>query len=147
MEVLLGGFREYAGGGSPSSEEEPWGEHPPRSRWEWVRTSIFSTWIKQAGYLDDVYGIRVTTMMSNYDNILFSVVHSHLVIGSVLIPGARSPKLVTKEMVGAMQPGTVIVDVAIDQGGCAETSKPPRIRIRPSELPTYSTTVCRICPG
>lgn len=78
------------------------------------------------GYLDDIYGNQVTTMMSNYDTIRFCVEHSHLVVGSVLIPGARAPKLITRDMVTAMQPGTVIVDVAIDQGGCAETSRPTR---------------------
>lgn len=76
------------------------------------------------GYLDDIYGNQVTTMMSNYDNILFCVVNSHLVVGSVLIPGARAPKLVTREMITEMKAGTVIVDVAIDQGGCVETAKP-----------------------
>jgi alanine dehydrogenase len=76
------------------------------------------------GDLDDLYGNRVTTMMSNYDNTMFCVVNSHLVVGAVLIPGARAPKLVTREMIGSMKAGTVIVDVAIDQGGCVETSRP-----------------------
>ena len=74
-------------------------------------------------YMDDIFGSRITTMMSNYDNIFNSVVNSHLVIGSVLIPGARAPQLVDREMVRRMKPGTVIVDVAIDQGGCVETSE------------------------
>ncbi|MFH1116148.1 MAG: alanine dehydrogenase [Pseudomonadota bacterium] len=84
------------------------------------------------GYLDDLYGNRVTTMMSNYDNIMFSIVNSHLVVGSVLITGARAPKLVTREMIGSMKAGTVIVDVAIDQGGCVETARPTTHR-----HPTY----------
>jgi len=75
-------------------------------------------------HLDDVFGNRVTTMISHTDNIGFSVTSSHLVIGAVLIPGGRSPILVTKNMVRAMKPGSVIVDVAIDQGGCIETSRP-----------------------
>ncbi|MFH0824503.1 MAG: alanine dehydrogenase [Pseudomonadota bacterium] len=75
-------------------------------------------------YMDDVFGSRITTLMSNYDNLFSSIANAHLVIGGVLIPGARAPHLVDKEMVGAMKPGTVIVDVAIDQGGCVETSKP-----------------------
>lgn len=79
---------------------------------------------RRLSYMDDIYGNRVTTMISNYDNIMFCVVNSHLVIGSVLITGARAPKLVTREMVHAMKSGTVIVDVAIDQGGCVETSRP-----------------------
>lgn len=75
-------------------------------------------------HLDDIFGNRVTTMISHTDNIAFSVESSHLVIGAVLIPGGLSPILVTKDMVRAMKPGSVIVDVAIDQGGCIETSRP-----------------------
>ena len=75
-------------------------------------------------YLDDIYGNRVTTMISNPDNIGFSVENSHLVVGSVLIAGARAPKLVTREMIRTMKAGSVIVDVAIDQGGCIVTSRP-----------------------
>jgi len=75
-------------------------------------------------YMDDLFGNRITTLMSNYDNISSSVINSHLVIGSVLIPGARAPRLVTREIVKAMESGTVMVDVAIDQGGCFETSRP-----------------------
>lgn len=76
------------------------------------------------GLLDDLYGNRITTIMSNYDNILDAVVGSHLVIGGVLIPGARAPRLVTRGMISSMKPGAVVVDVAIDQGGCLETSRP-----------------------
>jgi alanine dehydrogenase len=75
-------------------------------------------------YMDDLFGNRITTLMSNYDNISSSVINSHLVVGSVLIPGARAPRLVPRDMVKAMEAGTVIVDVAIDQGGCFETSRP-----------------------
>lgn len=75
-------------------------------------------------YMDDVFGSRVTTIMSNYDSIYQSVSQSHLVIGAVLITGARAPLLVDRTMVAAMKAGTVIVDVAIDQGGCIETSRP-----------------------
>lgn len=80
--------------------------------------------VRQLTYLDDLYGNRVTTLMSNHENIHNAVASSHLVIGSVLITGARAPRLVTGEMVAAMKTGTVIVDVAIDQGGCVETSRP-----------------------
>jgi alanine dehydrogenase len=75
-------------------------------------------------YMDDLFGNRITTLMSNYDNISYSVADSHLVIGSVLIPGARAPRLVTRDLVKSMEAGAVIVDVAIDQGGCFETSRP-----------------------
>ncbi len=75
-------------------------------------------------YLDDIYGNKVTTLISDRDSIAYCVENSHLVVGSVLIAGARAPKLVTRDMVHAMKTGTVIVDVAIDQGGCVETSRP-----------------------
>ena len=74
-------------------------------------------------YLDDIFGSRVSTKMSNKDNVYEAVRNSHLVIGAVLIPGATAPTLVTAETVKAMKAGTVIVDVAIDQGGCVETSR------------------------
>ncbi len=79
---------------------------------------------RRLAYMDDLFGNRITTLMSNYDNISSSVINSHLVIGSVLIPGARAPRLVPRDLVKAMEAGTVIVDVAIDQGGCFETSRP-----------------------
>ncbi|WP_156291914.1 alanine dehydrogenase [Oceanobacillus salinisoli] len=75
--------------------------------------------------LDDIFGSRIQTLMSNPYNIAEAVKHSDLVIGSVLIPGAKAPKLVTEEMVQSMQPGSVIVDVAIDQGGNFETVDHP----------------------
>lgn len=71
--------------------------------------------------LEDIFGTSVQTLMSNPFNIADSVKDSDLVIGSVLIPGAKAPKLVTEEMVKSMQPGSVVVDVAIDQGGNFET--------------------------
>lgn len=75
-------------------------------------------------YMDDLFGNRITTLMSNPQTIHESVVDSHLVIGSVLITGARAPRLVTREMIKSMKSGAVIVDVSIDQGGCVETSRP-----------------------
>lgn len=71
--------------------------------------------------LEDIFGSSVQTLMSNPMTIAESVKDSDLVIGSVLIPGAKAPKLVSEEMVKSMQPGSVIVDVAIDQGGNFET--------------------------
>ncbi|UOR13685.1 alanine dehydrogenase [Halobacillus amylolyticus] len=71
--------------------------------------------------LDDLFGSDVQTLMSNPYNIAESVKDSDLVIGAVLIPGAKAPKLVTEDMVKSMKPGSVIVDVAIDQGGNFET--------------------------
>ena len=72
--------------------------------------------------LDLAFGPALKTVYSTYDSISEHVGEADLVIGAVLVPGSRTPKLITGEMVQAMQPGTVIVDVAIDQGGCVETS-------------------------
>lgn len=74
--------------------------------------------------LDDIFGGRLYTLSSNAHNIAEAVAAADLVIGAVLIPGTAAPKLVTKEMVSTMKKGAVIVDVAIDQGGCIETAKP-----------------------
>jgi alanine dehydrogenase len=74
--------------------------------------------------LDDIFGGRVFTVASNPYNISRAVEEADLVVGGVLIPGAAAPKLVTREMVARMKPGAVIVDVAIDQGGCVETAHP-----------------------
>lgn len=83
--------------------------------------------------LDDVFGSSVNTVMSNPMNIAENVKNSDLVIGSVLIPGAKAPVLVTEEMVASMAEGSVIVDVAIDQGGNFATSD----RITTHDNPTY----------
>jgi len=74
--------------------------------------------------LDTLYGGRLHTVASNTYEIERSVVDADLVIGSVLIPGARAPKLVTHELVSRMKPGSVLVDIAVDQGGCFEDSRP-----------------------
>lgn len=75
-------------------------------------------------YLSDIMPQNVITLFSNKYNIEESLAQADLVIGAVLIPGARAPKLVRREHLKMMKPGSVIVDVSIDQGGCAETSKP-----------------------
>ncbi|WP_339062581.1 alanine dehydrogenase [Tepidibacillus marianensis] len=84
-------------------------------------------------YLDDIFQGRVNTLMSNSYNIAQAVKKADLVVGSVLIPGARAPKLVTEAMVKTMSPGSVIVDVAIDQGGSIETID----RVTTHDEPTY----------
>lgn len=71
--------------------------------------------------LDDIFGIQIKTLMSNPYNIAEAVKESDLVIGAVLIHGARAPQLITEDMVKSMSPGSVIVDVAVDQGGIVET--------------------------
>ncbi|MGJ7912823.1 alanine dehydrogenase [Neobacillus sp. LXY-1] len=83
--------------------------------------------------LDDIFGSDVTTLMSNPYNIAEAVKESDLVIGAVLIPGAKAPKLVTEEMIKRMKPGSVVVDIAIDQGGIFETTD----RITTHDNPTY----------
>ena len=83
--------------------------------------------------LDDIFGSQLNTLMANPANIAESVMESDLVIGAVLIPGAKAPHLVTEEMVKSMQPGSVIVDVAIDQGGIVATTD----KITTHDDPTY----------
>lgn len=83
--------------------------------------------------LDNLFGNRITTMISNEYNIEQQVAKSDLVIGAVLIPGAKAPKLVTEKMVEQMEDRSVIVDVAIDQGGIFETSD----KVTTHENPTY----------
>ncbi|MCU9593341.1 alanine dehydrogenase [Caldibacillus thermolactis] len=84
--------------------------------------------------LEEIFGNQVQTLMSNSYNIAEAVKESDVVIGSVLIPGRRAPKLVTEEMVKSMQPGSVIVDVAIDQGGNFETINEPTSHDNPIEV-------------
>ncbi|MPQ23511.1 alanine dehydrogenase [Bacillus paralicheniformis] len=84
--------------------------------------------------LDDQFGKDIQTLMSNPLNIAEAVKDSDLVIGAVLIPGAKAPKLVTEEMIQSMSPGSVVVDVAIDQGGVIETVD----KITTHDDPTYT---------
>ncbi|MCH9704257.1 MAG: alanine dehydrogenase, partial [Chlamydiae bacterium] len=73
--------------------------------------------------LDDLYGPQLKTLYSTPVAVEEAIATADLVVGAVLIPGARAPRLVTRDMLKMMQKGTVLVDVAIDQGGCFETSK------------------------
>ena len=75
-------------------------------------------------YLDDIFGSRITTLYATEANIESALSEADLVIGAVLIPGAKAPRLIRREHLSLMKPGAVIVDVAIDQGGCCETSHP-----------------------
>ncbi|MCC8179760.1 MAG: alanine dehydrogenase, partial [Planctomycetes bacterium] len=74
-------------------------------------------------YLDDIFGPRIQTLYSSKANIQEAIADADVVIGAVLIPGRKAPKLIMREDLKLMKPGAVIVDVAIDQGGCFETSK------------------------
>lgn len=86
-----------------------------------ANVTILDVNAKRLAYLDDIFGGRVQTLLSNSYNIARAVRQADLVVGCVLIPGAKTPKLVTEEMVKTMAPGSVLVDVAIDQGGSIET--------------------------
>ena len=79
---------------------------------------------KRLAYLSDIFGGRVDLVIPNRARTAAYVKESDVVIGAVLVTGAKAPKLVTREMVRSMRPGSVIVDVAIDQGGCVETARP-----------------------
>lgn len=79
---------------------------------------------KRLNYLEDIFHSRAVLLMANVENIEKSIINADLVIASVLIPGARAPHLISRELLGKMEPGSVIVDIAIDQGGCTETSRP-----------------------
>jgi alanine dehydrogenase len=89
-----------------------------------ARVVLLDVDINRLRYLDEVLHGRFVTLMSNQGNVARSIQDADLVIGSVLIKGAKAPHVVTKEMIREMKPGSVIVDVAIDQGGCIETSIP-----------------------
>ncbi len=87
-----------------------------------ARVTVLDKNVDRLRQLDLVYGNRITTLYSNAQSIEESVLSADLVIGGVLVPGAAAPKLVTRSMISRMKQGAVVVDVAIDQGGCFETS-------------------------
>jgi alanine dehydrogenase len=89
-----------------------------------AQVTILERSIDRMRHLEEVLSGRVTLLMSSSLQVASSVEEADLVIGAVLIPGARAPKLVTREMIAGMKEGAVVVDVAIDQGGCFETSHP-----------------------
>jgi alanine dehydrogenase len=86
--------------------------------------TIMDLSLQRLRYLDDIMPANVKTMMSNDYNIRDMVRTHDVIIGAVLIPGTKAPKLVTRDMLETMKPGTVLVDVAVDQGGCFETTVP-----------------------
>ena len=97
-----------------------------------ARVTILDVSLERLRYLDDVLPANVTTLYSNRHNILDAIRRADLVVGAVLLPGAKAPHLVKREDLKLMKPGSVIVDVAVDQGGCVETIKPTT-----HENPTY----------
>jgi alanine dehydrogenase len=80
--------------------------------------------LERLRYLDDIFGAQIKTLMSNNYNVQEAIANADLVVGAVLIPGASAPHLVKRDMLKTMHRGAVIVDVAVDQGGCIETTKP-----------------------
>ncbi|MBW3469623.1 alanine dehydrogenase [Arthrospiribacter ruber] len=94
--------------------------------------TIMDVSIPRMRYLADVMPANVKTMMSNEYNVRDMIKDADLIVGAVLIPGAKAPHLITRDMLKDMKPGTVLVDVAVDQGGCIETCKPTT-----HENPTY----------
>ncbi|MFN0158578.1 MAG: alanine dehydrogenase [Bacteroidota bacterium] len=97
-----------------------------------ARVTILDNNLYRLRYLDDVMPRNVVTMMSNPYNIRKTTMHADITIGAVLIPGAKAPHLVTRDMLKDMKAGSVIIDVSVDQGGCVETCKPTT-----HENPTY----------
>ncbi len=89
-----------------------------------AQVTILDVSLPRLRYLSDVMPANVTTVMSNHYNVRDAISHADLVIGAVLIPGAKAPHLITRDMLKLMAPGTVVVDVAVDQGGCIETCTP-----------------------
>ncbi len=89
-----------------------------------AQVTIMDLSLPRLRYLDDIMPANVTTLMSNHYNICQEIASADLVIGAVLIPGAKAPHLITRDMLKLMSPGTVVVDVAVDQGGCIETCTP-----------------------
>lgn len=97
-----------------------------------ARVVVIDKSLERLYELDLQFGSKINTVFSTMDSIEYHLKSADLVIGAVLIPGASAPKLVTRHMIAGMRPGSVVVDVSIDQGGCFETSKPTT-----HENPTY----------
>jgi len=84
---------------------------------------VFDTNPSRLAYLSDIFGGRLDLVTPNRARMAAYIADSDVVIGAVLVPGAKAPKLVTRQMIASMRPGSVAVDIAIDQGGCFETSR------------------------
>jgi alanine dehydrogenase len=97
-----------------------------------AQVTVLDIHAKTMGYLEDVFGSSIETLYSNPHNIDETVRRADLVVGAVLIPGAPAPKLVTEALIAAMERGSVVVDVAVDQGGCIATCRPTN-----HDHPTY----------
>jgi len=89
-----------------------------------AQVTVLDVRAETMAHLEDVFGGAIETLYSNPVNIEESCRRADLVVGAVLVPGAKAPRLVTEGLIGQMEPGTVVVDVAVDQGGCIETCRP-----------------------
>ncbi|HYZ88004.1 MAG TPA: alanine dehydrogenase [Myxococcales bacterium] len=98
-----------------------------------AETVILDVNVNRLAYLDDIFGSRVALIYSDQDQIAKHVRDADLVVGGVLIPGAKAPKLVSEKLISQMSEGSVVVDVAVDQGGCIETCRPTT-----HDNPTYT---------
>ncbi|NLC02870.1 MAG: alanine dehydrogenase [Tissierellia bacterium] len=97
-----------------------------------ARVTVLDIMVDRLRYLGEVFMGQIETVYSNNYNMMEAIKTADLVIGAVLIPGSKAPKLITEEMVKLMEPGSVIVDVAIDQGGCVETIDKPTTHAEPT---------------
>lgn len=89
-----------------------------------ANVTVLDVNLRRLAYLDDIFPRQITTLYSTRDNVRKALSQADLVVGAVLLPGRSAPKLIKKEDLSIMKPGAVIADVAVDQGGCAETSRP-----------------------
>lgn len=108
-----------------------------------ANVTVIDVNLSRLSYLDDIFGSKIQTLMSSDGTIEKAVANADLVIGSVLIPGKAAPKLMKRDYLKNMRPGSVIVDVAVDQGGCCETTK-----VTYHDAPTYVVDgVVHYCVG
>ncbi len=99
-----------------------------------ARVTVLDNNVSRLAKLADIFGSRLETLYSNEYNLRKAIREADLVVGAVLIPGGRTPKLITEDMVASMEPGSVIVDIAVDQGGCVETIDRPTSHSNPTYL-------------
>ena len=111
-----------------------------------AHVTILDINMKRLRHVNDIMPSHVVTEFSNEFNIRKHIQDHDLIVGGVLLKGAKAPNLITRDMLKEMRPGTVIVDVAVDQGGCVETTK-PHTKPRYILLTTWCTTLWRICLG
>lgn len=108
-----------------------------------ANVTIMDVNVRRLAYLDDIFGAQIQTLMSTDTNIEKALKEADLVIGCVLIPGKAAPKVIKRKYLSAMKPGAVIVDVAVDQGGCCETT-----RVTYHEAPVFNVDgVVHYCVG